>query len=197
MLTTQQLKTLNFVKRYLDRQGCSPTLEEIGRGVGIRSKGAAHRLVRTLIDKGYLIRESSNWRALRLAQRDTAPSLPLLGRIAAGYPIEAIPGEDTLNLAEFLLGPDRYALRVVGDSMIGAGILHGDTVVVHQTDAARDGDIVVALIDNQEATLKRLKRRRDGQVELIADNPAMLPLVYPAGRVNIQGVVVAQMRSYR
>lgn len=193
----QQSKTLNFVKCYMDRQGCSPTLEEIGRGVGIHSKGAAHRLVRTLIDKGYLIRESSNWRALRLAQRDTAPSLPLLGRIAAGYPIEAIPGEDTLNLAEFLLGPGRYALRVVGDSMIGAGILNGDTVVVHQTDAARDGDIVVALIDNQEATLKRLKHRRDGRVELIADNPAMLPLVYPAGRVNIQGVVVAQMRSYR
>lgn len=196
MLTRQQHTTLAFIKDYLFRQGHAPTLEEIGAAIGVRSKGAVHRLVGVLIDKGYLSRDSSGWRTLQLTERDNG-SLPLLGRIAAGQPIEAIPGEDTLNLSDFLLGPNRYALRVVGDSMIGAGILSGDTVVVEHRDSARDGEIVVALIDGQEATLKRLKRRRDGKVELIAENPAIAPMVYAAERVRLQGVVVGQLRSYR
>jgi len=196
MLTRQQHTTLAFIKDYLFRQGHAPTLEEIGAAIGVRSKGAVHRLVGVLIDKGYLSRDSSGWRALQPTERDSG-SLPLLGRIAAGQPIEAIPGEDTLNLSDFLLGPNRYALRVVGDSMIGAGILSGDTVVVEHRDSARDGEIVVALIDSQEATLKRLKRRRDGKVELIAENPAIPPMVYAAERVRLQGVVVGQLRSYR
>lgn len=196
MLTPQQNKALTFIRETILREGTAPTLEEIGRAVGIRSKGAAHRLVQALIDKGYLDREPLSWRGLSLTGR-SGPTLPLLGRIAAGLPIEAIPGEDTLNLTDFLLGPDRYALRVFGDSMIGAGILNGDTVVVKQADTARDGEIVVALIDGQEATLKRLKRRKDGMVELVAENPAIPPMAYPAARVRIQGIVVAQLRSYR
>ena len=196
MLTPQQNRVLGFIRDQILRDGQSPTLEEIGWAVGIRSKGAAHRLVQALIDKGFLDREPLTWRGLRLTDRST-PTLPLLGRIAAGQPIEAIPGEETINLTDFLLGQGRYALRVFGDSMIGAGILNGDTVVVKQADTASDGEIVVALIDNQEATLKRLKRRKDGMVELIAANPAIPPMVYPAARVRIQGVVVAQFRSYR
>jgi len=197
MPTAQQSRALAFIRDSLAAHGHAPTLEEIGAALGVRSKGAVHRLVQALVDKGHLTRESSGWRGLRLADGESEPTLPLLGRIAAGHPIEAIPGEDTLNLTDFLLGPRRYALRVVGESMIGAGILNGDTVVVEQADTARDGEIVVALIDNAEATLKRLKRRKDGLIELIAENPAMPTLIYPAARVRIQGVVVGQLRSYR
>ena len=197
MLTAAQEKTLQFICEYTDENGHSPTLEEIGAGLGVSSKGYVHRLVNALVEKGYLVRGSSGWRRLQLVGKSDAPVLPLLGRIAAGQPIEAIPGQDTLNLTDFLLGPGRYALRVVGDSMIGAGILSGDTVVVEHCNTARDGEIVVALIDAEQATLKRLKRRKDGLVELIAENPAMPPMLYPAERVCIQGVVVGQLRSYR
>lgn len=194
MLTRQQHTTLTFIKDHLSKHGHAPTLKEIGAAIGVHSKGSVHRLVAALVDKGYLNRDPSCWRAM---QPTESGNLPLLGRIAAGQPIEAIPGEDTLNLADFLLGPNRYALRVVGESMVGAGILNGDTVVVEQRDSARDGEIIVALIDGQEATLKRLKRRRDGMVELIAENPAIAPMVYAAERIRIQGVVVGQLRSYR
>lgn len=197
MLTQRQAKALEAIKGYIHFHGHAPTLEEIGQALGVQSKGAVHRLVNALVDEGYLIRERSSWRGLRLAGEEASPTLPLVGRIAAGQPIEAIPGEDTLNLADFLLGPDRYALRVQGDSMVGAGILDGDTVVVKQADTARDGEIVVALIDGEEATLKRLKRLGNGNIELVAENPAIEPMVYPAFRVRIQGVVVGQMRSYR
>ena len=197
MLTQRQAKALEAIKGYINFHGHAPTLEEIGQALGVQSKGAVHRLVNALVDEGYLIRERSSWRGLRLAGEEASPTLPLVGRIAAGQPIEAIPGEDTLNLADFLLGPDRYALRVQGDSMVGAGILDGDTVVVKQADTARDGEIVVALIDGEEATLKRLKRLGNGNIELVAENPAIEPMVYPASRVRIQGVVVGQMRSYR
>ncbi len=197
MLTRQQQNALESIRDYTQRHGHAPTLEEIGAAIGVSSRGAVHRLVQTLVDKGYLFRESSSWRSLRLTEQQDNRTLPLLGRIAAGQPIEAIPGEETLDLSEFLLGPRRYALRVVGDSMTGIGILDGDTVVVEHADTARNGEIVVALIDGEEATLKRLNRRRDGTIELIAENSAIPPMVYPASRVRIQGVVVGQLRSYR
>lgn len=197
MLTQRQAKALSVIREYFDHHGHAPTLQEIAHAVDVRSRGAAHRLVQALVEKGYVIREGSSWRGLRLAEREAGPSLPLVGRIAAGQPIEAIPGEDTLNLVDFLLGPGRYALRVQGDSMTDAGILDGDMVVVRHTETARDGEIVVALIDGEEATLKRLNRCSDGNIELIAENPGIDPMLYPASRVRIQGVVVAQMRSYR
>ncbi len=122
--------------------------------------------------------------------------IPLLGRIAAGQPIEAIDRQDHLNLAEFLIGPDRYALRVSGDSMIDAGILDGDTVILRKTDQVRSGDIVVALIDSQEATLKRLGQCTDGMVELIPENKSMQTMHYSTERISFQGVLVGQLRSY-
>ena len=122
--------------------------------------------------------------------------IPLLGRIAAGVPIEAIPDEQHLDLAVFLIGPDRYALRVTGDSMMDAGILDGDTVIVRKTSSAKTGDIVVALIDNQEATLKRLGKTADGLTELIPENSEMPMMLYSSKRVSIQGVLIGQLRSY-
>ncbi len=199
MLTTRQRDVLAFIRQYLARQGHAPALDEIARGIGIRSKGVVHRHVQALADAGKIRLLPGRKRGIELVDEKSAEgaTLPLLGRIAAGYPIEAIPGQDTLNLADFLLGPGRYALRVAGDSMIEAGILDGDTVVIEQRDAADDGEIVVALIDGEEATLKRLKYRRDGNIALIAANPAIPAMIYAADRVTIQGVVVGQLRSYR
>jgi len=122
--------------------------------------------------------------------------IPLLGRIAAGQPIEAIEDQDHLDLAAFLIGPDRYALRVTGESMIDVGIMDGDTVILRKQDTARRGDIVVALIDGQEATLKRLGDTHDGMVELIPENKSMTTMRYATSRVRFQGVLVGQLRSY-
>jgi repressor LexA len=133
----------------------------------------------------------------RSHQKGSGYSLPLLGRIAAGQPIEAIPNHDRIDLAEFFVGENRFVLRVQGDSMLEAGILDGDMVVVEQCDHASDGDIVVALIDREEATLKTLRHHSDGSVMLIPANSQMTPMIYPAERVAIQGVVVGQLRSYK
>jgi len=199
MPTPSQAHVLRFIREHLARHGHAPSLSAIADGLGLHSKGVVHRHVQALVEQGYLKVEAGRHHGITLTERvaEAALSLPLLGRIAAGRPIEAIADEQSLNLADFLLGPNRYALRVFGDSMIGAGILDGDTVVVEQRDTAQNGDIVVALIDQQEATLKRFKQRTDGAIELIAENPAMPTMIYPAHRVRIQGIVTGQLRSYR
>lgn len=134
--------------------------------------------------------------AEKIAEASENFRIPLLGRIAAGQPIEAVEDANYLDLAAFFIGPDRYALRVTGESMIDAGILDGDTVILRKQDTARPGDIVVALIDGQEATLKRLGGVVDGEVELIPENTAMPSMRYAANRVSFQGVLVGQLRSY-
>ncbi len=201
MLTPAQRKALEFIRRYRREQEGCPSLTEIATGIGIRSRGVAHRYVEALIAAGHLRRRPGRKRGLELTDVDpahaSAPTLPLLGSIAAGRPIEAVPGEDTIDLTAFLLGLNRYALRVRGDSMIEAGILDGDTVIVEARDSADDGAIVVALIDDAEVTLKRLRYRADGSVQLSAANPAFAPMIYGAGRIRIQGVVVGVLRSYR
>lgn len=198
MLTPRQLQTLNFIRHYIASHQYAPSLTEIAHGIGIRSKGVAHRYVQALAAAGCLILHPGRRRGLELVEENKADmlSIPLMGRIAAGQPIEAISGQEMLNLGE-LLGADRYALLVTGDSMIEAGIQDGDTVIVEHRVRADDGEIVVALIDGEEATLKRLKTRQDGSVMLIAENPEMLPLIYAAERVVIQGVVVSLLRCYQ
>lgn len=197
MLTPTQDRALSFIRRYLNRRGYAPSLVEIAEGIGIASKGTAHRHVQALADAGRIRLIAGRKRGIELVDEAAAKSsLPLLGRIAAGRPIEAIAGQERLDLSD-LLGPDRYALQVKGDSMIGAGILDGDLVVIEHCDTADDGAIVVALIDDEEATLKRLKRLKSGRIKLIAENPEMPPLTYPAKRVRIQGVLVCQLRRYR
>jgi len=196
MLTHSQQKTLNFIRGYMTDHGLAPTLVEIGNGVGIQSKGVVHRHVQALKDKGYLNR-SNGWRAMRLTDDDPSKdSLPLLGRIAAGRPIEAIPDKNRITFGELFGGTNRYVLQVHGDSMIDAGILDRDFVIIQHADSARDGDIVVALIDNEEATLKRLKLTPDGHVMLIPENSALKPMLFEATRVRIQGKVIGQVRTY-
>ncbi len=198
MLTGLEEKVLEFITRYITQNGHSPTLIEIGDALEINSKGTIHRYVDSLIKKGHLHRDGRSWRGLRLTgeQNKRLIILPFVGRIAAGKPIEAIPEQLEINFSDMLMGSDRYALEVRGDSMIEAGIFDGDYVVVRQTDTANNGDIVIALIDNGEATLKRLRKHGD-RVELIPANQSMAPMIYPADRVYIQGVVVGQVRSYR
>jgi len=195
MLTTLESRILDFVRTHLDRHGHGPTLVEIGAAVGVQSKGTVHRYVQSLTGKGYVERQRG-WRGIGLATPPVADALPLLGRIAAGRPIEAIADQKNLDINALFTGPKRFVLQVSGDSMIEAGILDGDLVVIEQRDAARDGEIVVALIDNDEVTLKRIKQHRNGQVELIPANHTLTALRYAAERVQIQGVLVGQMRTY-
>ena len=175
-----------------------PLLSEIASGLGISSKGVIHRYIQALIEEGLIHVESGRHRGIQLNGTSAKPSsLPLLGRIAAGHPIEAIPGEDEINLLDYFIGPNRFVLKVTGDSMIEAGILDGDMVVIEQTSQAEEGEIVVALIDREEATLKRLQYDSDGSITLLPSNTAMAPMHYAAERVAIQGRLVGQMRRYR
>ena len=201
MPTDRSRQVYDFVRAYTARHGYAPKLREIADHLGIASRGVVHRHLRALEDEGFIRIEPDRARGIRLSRGRVAATrplvLPLLGRIAAGRPIEAIPGEDEIDLAEFFVNRDRFVLRVAGDSMIEAGILDRDMVVVEKRETAENGEIVVALIDGVEATLKRLQKNRDGSVTLRPANAALPPLRYNATRVRIQGVVVGQFRSYR
>ncbi|MCG7946306.1 MAG: transcriptional repressor LexA [Candidatus Thiodiazotropha taylori] len=198
MLTATQHKTLAFIRRYLKRRGYAPSLIEIAEGIGITSKGTAHRHVQALAEAGCIRLIPGRKRGIELVddEEQSKYSLPLLGSIAAGQPIEAIVGQERLDLAEYLAGANRYALQGKGYSMIDIGIMHGDLVIIERCDTAADNAIVVALIDDQEATLKRLKRLKSGRIKLIAENSEIDPMIYAAERVRIQGVLVCQLRQY-
>jgi repressor LexA len=199
MLTDRQQQVLDFIQRYIATYTVAPKLQEIAEGIGINSRGVAHRYVQALVDAGYLRSDAGKHRGIELLKpnpyRDEAV-LPLLGRIAAGKPIEAIPGQDQIDLRDFF-GASNFAVQVKGDSMIEAGILDGDTVIIEFRETADDGDIVVALIDESETTLKRFKRSQKGRyIKLIPENKDMEPMVYEADRVRIQGVLIGQLRKY-
>ncbi len=203
MPTDRSREVYDFLGAYMARHGHAPKLREIADHLGIRSRGVVHRYLSALRDEGLIAVEPFVARGARLPRRkareatERTTTLPLLGRIAAGQPIEAIPGEDEIDLSEFFVNRNRFVLRVQGDSMIEAGILDGDMVVVEKRDTADNGEIVVALIDGIEATLKRLQKNRDGSVTLKPANARLSPLRLSAARVRIQGVVVGQFRSYR
>ncbi len=199
LLTDKQQLTLDFIQRYIAIHTVSPKMQEIADGIGIQSRGVAHRYVQVLTDAGFVESGNGQHRGIRLLKpnphRDES-LLPLLGKIAAGKPIEAIPGEDQLDLRDFF-GHNNFAVRVQGDSMIEAGIMDGDTVIIEFRETANDGDIVVALIDESETTLKKFKRSREGRyIKLIPANKEMEEMVYEASRVRIQGVLIGQLRKY-
>ena len=201
MLTDRQKQVYDYLCGYVRKHQQTPKLREIAEHLGIQSRGTVHRYLQALVQDGLIEIEPDRARGIRLLEAVGKPAksfcLPLLGRIAAGLPIEAIPDKDEIDLSEFFIRPNRFVLKVTGDSMIEAGILDGDMVVVEQASTARDGEIVVALIDREEATLKTIRRNSDRSISLIPSNSSMKPMRYPAERVQIQGVVVGQMRSYR
>ncbi len=198
MPTLLEKRILNFIHAFIIKHGHSPTLVEIGKAMEISSKGTIHRYVQNLRNQGLLAQPERGWRGIRLADDalNHSTTLPLVGRIAAGQPIEAVHDQEEVNLSEMFVGKDRYALQIKGDSMIDIGILDGDIVVIEPKNTAEFGDVIVALIDDQEATLKRYKRLKDGRVELSPENQELEPMVYEASRVKIQGILVGQLRSY-
>ena len=199
-LTQLESRILNAIRQTYAQQQQAPTLSEIGEAVGLKSKGTVRRYVLSLIDKGFLRRSAEKtWRNVTLTPEGEQAlfSLPLLGRIAAGRPIEAIPGMEEINLLSLFQGTERYVLQVQGNSMEDAGILDGDWVILEKRAQANNGDIVAALIDNNEATLKRFQQNTADAIELIAENANIPAMVYEKSRVQIQGILVGQFRHYR
>ncbi|HXF36302.1 MAG TPA: transcriptional repressor LexA [Actinomycetota bacterium] len=200
-LTARQRRILDFIRQTVRERGYPPTVREIGEAVGLTSSSSVHSQLANLERLGLLRRDPAKPRAVALASPEARPDgtvVPLLGRIAAGAPVLAAEHvEEYLTVpVGFADGVDHFALRVIGDSMVGAGILHGDVVVVRRQDVAEDGDIVAALLPGpaeDEATVKRL--RRDGaRILLVPENPAMEPFELPPdGR--IVGKVVAVLRK--
>ncbi|MBB4642315.1 transcriptional repressor LexA [Rhizorhapis suberifaciens] len=221
MLTPKQHELLCYIHRKLEETGVSPSFEEMKEALDLKSKSGIHRLVNALEERQFIRRLPNRARALevlKLAEGmdrakpviiETAPKLPeipiaandvidipLHGRIAAGVPIEALEGHNMLSVPAALLGSgEHYALEVAGDSMIEAGILDGDFALIQRTEVARDGQIVVALIDEDEATLKYF--HRDGpRVRLDPANAAYEPQVYNASQVRVQGKLAGLLRRY-
>jgi repressor LexA len=202
-LTETQKAVLDFFVDFQRRRGIAPTHREICEHFGYSSYGTAHKHLKHLREKGYLLRRRHQKRGFQLVEKaegrlagDTF-DLPFFGRIAAGRPIEALPGDERLTVPRHLLGssPSRhYVLKVVGDSMIEEGIHDGDLVVVQGREEADAGEMVVALVSG-EATLKRFYPE-NGWVRLQPANPYMEPLRVQAGDVRIQGVVVGLMRKF-
>lgn len=199
-LTERQKAILEFIQDFQERRGIAPTHREICERFGYSSYGTVYKHLKLLEQKGYLTRDWNQKRGIQLVQPEAAeqvPNLPFLGRIAAGRPIEALSGNDSLEVPHHLLSRrtgEHYVLQVVGDSMIAEGIHDGDLVVVLRREKAESGDMVVALV-NDEATLKRFYPE-DDRVRLQPSNPAMDPIWVRSEDLKIQGVVVGLMRKY-
>src|SRR5689334_2856257 len=213
MLTAKQRELLLFIDNRLKDEGISPSFDEMREALDLKSKSGVHRLISALEERGFIRRLPNRARALEVAKMpETAPAarsvqavpaaandtleLPLHGRIAAGTPIEALQGTETFSVPAALLGPgEHYALEVSGDSMVDEGILDGDFALIRKVDNARDGEIVVALIDNEEATLKTY-RREGRMIRLDPANARYEPPRYEEGRVQIQGRLAGLIRRY-
>jgi len=200
MLTKRQKEMVDYLDAYIRKHGYAPTLEEIGRQFGLSSLATVHKHLTNLERKGVIRRKWNRSRALDVVPpepRSAAVELPLLGRVAAGAPIEPIEQGDTIAVPEELVGRgETYVLRVKGRSMVGEGILDGDYIVVQARGQADNGETVVALVRG-EATVKRFYREKAGMVRLQPANDDMAPILARATDVEIRGVVVAVMRKYQ
>ncbi|OIN87091.1 MAG: repressor LexA [Alphaproteobacteria bacterium CG1_02_46_17] len=226
MLTKKQRELLLFIHHRLQGGGVAPSFDEMKEALDLKSKSGIHRLITGLVERGYLQRLPNRARAVEvirlpddiknnankaqnrantgssvlesISERiSDVTSLPLVGKIAAGTPIEAIQNDtDFLDVPSSMLGNgEYYALRVDGDSMVNAGINDNDIVIIRKSDNARDGKIVVALVDGMEATLKRIYRR-EGKVILEAENEAYKPRILTPERVQVQGEMASLIRTY-
>lgn len=206
-LTRRQKEVMDFLSSFIGDRGYSPSYEEIAGGLGLASLATVHKHIQALEAKQYLRRNYNHSRSLEVGERyfaeekarqpQTAETVvPLLGRIAAGSPVEAIPNHATLHFSDFLGHHETFALEVRGESMIEDHICSGDFVLAERTDTVRNGDIVVALVDGSEATLKRYYAEADGRVRLQPANSSMAPIYVQPENLSIQGRVLAVMRKY-
>jgi repressor LexA len=216
MLTSKQRELLLFIDQRLKSSGISPSFDEMREALELKSKSGVHRLISALEERGFIRRLPNRARALEVlkapevqpgAAARAAPrtmpvaandsiDIPLHGRIAAGTPIEALQGTESFSVPAALLGPgEHYALEVSGDSMVEEGILDGDFALIRKAEVARDGEIVVALIDGEEATLKTF-RHEGNMVRLDPANRQYEPQRYEPGRVRIQGRLAGLIRRY-
>ncbi|MFL6730346.1 MAG: transcriptional repressor LexA [Sphingomicrobium sp.] len=216
MLTAKQRELLMFIDRRLGETGISPSFDEMREALDLKSKSGVHRLISALEERGFIRRLANRARALEVVKlpetrpaaavvplRPAAPAaandtldLPLHGKIAAGTPIEALQGTETFPVPAALLGPgEHYALEVSGDSMVDEGILDGDFALIRKTEVARDGEIVVALVNNEEATLKTF-RREGNMIRLDPANRHYEPQRYRPEQVQIQGRLAGLIRRY-
>ena len=198
-LTERQKEIVDFLRRYRERRGISPTQREICEEFGYSSFGTLQKHIKLLMEKGVLVRDWNKRRSLVLAEeenRSYAVEVPLYGRIAAGRPIEVVAGDETVAVPEVLTKKgENFVLRVNGQSMVDDGVHDGDYVVIQKRDRATNGDMVVALV-NGEATLKRWYREGDGRIRLQPSNERMPPMYFGEHEVAVQGVVVGLMRRY-
>ena len=198
MTTPIQYRIYQFISEFIQEHGYSPVLTEIATGVGInpKSKSFISECVHALVKDGLLsLGPKHKSRNIQIAKPVTA--LPFLGRIAAGAPIEAIQDTEYIDIATIFAGAEHYILEVKGNSMIDEGIQDGDKVICKQQNTAREGEIVVALIDNRDATLKRLHFGPRHQITLLPANSDLNPQVYAANRVQIQGLYVGLLRVHK
>ena len=203
-LTKRQKQVLDFIARFQDENGYCPSYEEIAHGLDLASLATVHKHISALENKSYLKRGFNQSRSLELApkylqeQRRTRPlEVPLLGRIAAGSPVESVEQRETLNFADFAGNGNTFALEVRGNSMIEDHICDGDLILLEKVSQIRDGDIVVALVGGSETTLKRFYREAGDQVRLQPANAALKPIIVAARDVQIQGRLLAVLRKYK
>ncbi len=205
-ITKRQRQVYDFIHDFVQQHGYSPSFEEIGAGMGLSSLATVHKHVSNLEMKGLLKRDYNRSRSIdvlpmrglmkRMGARAPAElTLPLLGRIAAGQPIEAVAQPETISLGDITRSKDVFVLQVKGESMRDEHIVDGDYVLVEKANSARDGEIVVALVEGTDATLKRLYREGT-KIRLQPSNSAMAPIMVPAKSVQVQGRVIGVLRKY-
>jgi repressor LexA len=200
-LTKRQKEILDHVEKFIDKNGYAPSFEEIAEAFGYSSLATVHEHLSNLERKGYIRKAYNESRSIELvgeAFGANVAELPLLGAVAAGLPIEAIEQQETLAVPPDMVksGNDNFVLRVEGESMIDEQIRDGDYIVVSSQETASDGQMVVALVGGDSATVKKMYRERDGRIRLQPANPSMAPIVEDARNVRIQGVVVGVIRKY-
>ena len=198
-LTKRQREILDYIESFLDNYGYSPSFEEIARFFGYSSLATVHEHLSNLERKGYLRKNYNKSRSLELVPSEgtLAVDLPLLGSVAAGLPIEAIEERETVSVPhDMLRAGNNYVLRVRGDSMVDEQIRDGDFIVVNSRQTAENGEMVVALVQGDSATVKKYYRESGGRIRLQPANVAMKPMYYDESEVTIQGIVVAVIRKY-
>ena len=205
-LTKRQKEVLDTLRTFIDKHGYSPSFEEIAKSLKLTSLATVHKHIATLERKGFIRRGYNQSRSIEVVQLPRpireqvierhVVELPLAGRIAAGRPLEAVEDRETISLGDFTRARNVFVLQVKGSSMLDDHILDGDYIVVEQTKVANAGEIVVALVRGEEATLKRFHREPGGKIRLQPANAEMEPIVLPASDVEIQGRVVGVLRKY-